>query len=152
MTQYPEQYLDGKNPAQKDQLAVLADTIEHAISQGDFERAANLMENNMAATWYALPPAKSKDILGVLVSGLDNTPPLLSAAHNILTASSADLANTQQLMESFDADDPRQMFVLSMFRMRDFRLHGRTVEALEQADSAEHHINQLRPGLDPRSG
>ena len=110
------------------------------------------MENNMAATWYALPPAKSKDILGVLVSGLDNTPPLLSAAHNILTASSADLANTQQLMESFDADDPRQMFVLSMFRMRDFRLHGRTVEALEQADSAEHHINQLRPGLDPRSG
>lgn len=150
--QYPEQYLDGQTPTHKDELALLADDIEHAVNQGALKRAANLIENNMAATWYALPPAKTREILGTLVNGLDDTPPLLSTTHKILTASAADLANTQDLMDSFDADDPRQMFVLSMYRMRDFRMHGRTVEALEQADSAEHHLEQLRPGLDPRSG
>ena len=150
--QYPEQFLDGKNPAQKDELALLADAIEHAIDNGELKRAAGLIEKNMAATWYALPPAKTRDVLGILIKGLDAPPPLLSAAHKILIASAADLANTQELMDSLDADDPRQMFVLSMFRMRDFRLHGHTVEALEQADSAEHHIAQLRPGVDPRSG
>lgn len=152
MTQYPEQYLDGNTLAQKDELAVLADVIEQAIRQGELQRAADLMEKNMAATWYALPPAKTRETLGVLVNGFQGTPPLLAAAYKILTASAADLANTRELMESFDADDPRQMFVLSMFRMRDFRLHGMTVEAMEQADSAEHHIAQLRTGLDPRSG
>lgn len=136
----------------KDELAILVEDIEHAINENTLERAASLFAEDIAATWFAFHPAKTQEILGLLVGELDDPPPIISAAHHILTATTADLIHTRELMESLDTDDHGQIFTLSMFRMADFRLHGRIVEALEQAENAEHYIAQLRPGLDPHSG
>lgn len=145
-------HLNSKSASPKDDLARLVVDIERALEQRNYARAAQLVQGNIAAAWFSFPTAQLTEILGRLVRNLQEPPPFVAAAYRILTASSADLTNTHGLVESLDSDDPAQMFVLAMFRMSDYRIHGHITEGLEQVDTAEHYLSQLRSGLDPRGG
>lgn len=145
-------HLNSKPASPEDDLARLVADIERALEQRHYARAAQLVHTNIAASFFGFPTAQFTEILGRLVRNLQEPPTFVSAAYRILTASSADLAHTNGLMESLDSDDPAQMFVLAMFRMSDFRIHGHITEALEQVDTAEHYLSQLRAGLDSRGG
>ena len=145
-------HVDGTSSPQNDELAQLAARIEHAVRVEDFRQAACLVEENIASAWFAFPESRAVEILRILVHKLDQPPALLKAAYRILTATRAGLANTRELVESIDKECPRQMYVLSIFRMVDFRRHGNITDALEQADSVDAYIEQMRPSLNPRGG
>ena len=136
--------LNSKVPPEKDELALVVESIERAVERRDFNQAASLMNESVAAAWFGLPPHRITEILEQIVRNMERPPPFIAAAYNILTASTATLDNTKILMDSFDADDPRQMFALAMYRIGDFRFHGYTTKAMEQVDSAEAYLQQLR--------
>lgn len=143
--------LNSKASADKDELALLVEAIERALARRDYYEAANLIEQNLAATWFGFPKHRTSEILGLIVRNMERPPPLLVVTHRIMTASNADLSNTEPLLEALDAEDPGQMLSLAMFRMVDYRFHGRTTEASEQVDTAEANLAELRDKLPPQS-
>jgi hypothetical protein len=140
--------LNNKRSVHHDQLTRLANTIERALVRRDFSRAASVVDENFAATLFTFPPHRGAEILDQIVSNLDQPPPFLAAAHAIMRASQAELNNTRALTETFDEDNHSQMFLLALFRMADFRMHGRIAEAVEQVDSAETHL--AHPSFSPQ--
>lgn len=149
----PDQtHLDGETSPQRDDLSVLITKIETFMRHGNFDDAANLLEANIAAAWFGIPPAQMARVLQTLLTELPSPPLLLTAAHRILTASRADRIDSHELLSKIDTDDPQQMFVLAMFRMNDLRMQGRAVEALAQADVIEELLGKMRFVLDPRGG
>ena len=143
--------LNSKASATKDELALLVEAIESALARRDYREAASLIEQNLAATWFGFPTHRTSEVLGLIVSKLERPPPLLVATHKIMTAPGSDLSNTAPLLENLDTDDPGQMLALAMFRMADYRFHGRTTEASEQIDTAEANLAQLRDKLPRQS-
>ena len=109
--------MDRQNPPQrnskvssrKDDLALLVEAIEDALERHDYSRAAELIEQNLAATWFGFPTHRTAEILGLIARNLERPPPLLVVTHKIMTAASPDLSNTEPLMEALDAEDPGQM-------------------------------------------
>src|SRR5699024_1219257 len=148
MELHEDPQLNNKRPVHSDELARLAETIERALARRDFTRAAAILDENFAATLFSFPPHRTAEIFELIVTNLDRPPPVLVTAHTIVRAAGADLRNTRALTESFDPNDPSQMFLLSLFRMADFRMHGRIVEAVEQVDSAEQHL--AHPSFNPQ--
>jgi DNA-binding CsgD family transcriptional regulator len=140
--------LNNKRPVHHDELAQLAEIVERVLARRDFSRAATIIDENFAATFLSFPPHRSAEIFDQIVTNIDHPPPFLVTAHRIMRAAGADLDNTRALTESFDGGDPSQMFVLSLFRMADFRMHGRIAEAVEQVDSAETHL--AHPSFNPQ--
>lgn len=135
-----------------DELAGIVRLIEDAIDRNDFHAAATLVEENIAATWFGFHPSELPRILGRIAQRVGTSAPLLTAAYNILTATTAGEANTQTLRDGLNREDPRQLFVLAMFRMGNYRSHGQTTKAMAQADLIETYLAQMRPGLNPRGG
>ncbi len=136
----------------QDELAQFVQEVETLLAGEDYRGAAKLIEENIAAAWYGFHPARSAEILDILIHEVGEAFPLVMAAYKILAASNAGHANTQAIQDAIDADDPKQMFVLAMFRMADYRMHGRIHRALEQADTIESYLAQMQPELTPRSG
>lgn len=145
-------YLDNGDPHSPDELAQLAQSIEYAIEREEYFTAAAIVEKHLAATWFAFHPARTAEILEVLAHEVGDATPLVTAAYKVLSANNAGHTNTQALRDTIDHDDPQQMFVLSMFRMNDYRVHGMIHRALEQADTIESYLAQMRPSLTPGGG
>ena len=143
---------DEGEPFSLDKLAQFVQQVEDVLAQQDYAAAASLVEENIAATWFGFEPARTSEILKLLTEEVGEAAPLVTAAYRILSASQAGLTNTQALQDQLDSEDPKQMFVLAMFRMSDFRVHGMISRALEQADVIETHLAKMRPRLNPSGG
>src|SRR5690625_56468 len=129
---------------QADELARIRHEIERALQRNDFTQAARLIEQDLGSAWYGFPPHRTAEILRRVADNVELVQPQLAAAHKILTSSRADLSNTEALVEVLDADDHEHMFALAMFRMVDYRMHGRMVSALEQLESVEAHLAPMQ--------
>lgn len=152
MEQQNSSRLNNKIPPILDDLAEFARGVERALHQRDFSRAAWLIEENIGATWYGFPPHRTSVILRQIVENLNRPPPLLLATYRIISSSTADISNTQMLMESLDADSPSQMYILAMFRMTDFRMHGYLARAVEQGETVKDQLRQISSGNPSRDG
>ena len=150
MTGRPQQHTGASNPY--DALAVLTHTINDAIAQNDLYTASSLVENNIAAVWFGIPPTKMVEVLDVLVNQTDSPSPLLQAAYRILSAQLAGEFKSQPLLSAIDDDDPQQLFVLTMFRINDLRQKGRIREAFAQTESLNDLLGKMRYNLDPNGG
>src|SRR5690625_1080595 len=129
---------------QTDELAGITHEIEQTLQRNDLTRAAGLIEQDLGITWYGFPPHRTAEILRQVVDNVELVPPQLATMHKILTSSQAELSNTEALVEALDADDHEHMFALAMFRMVDYRMHGRMVSALEQLESVEAHLTPMQ--------
>lgn len=136
----------------RDELARIVGQIRDVLALQDYHVAAQLVEANIAAVWFGFDPADLTGVLRRIAHHVGNEAPLLVAAYEILTASSRDETNAPALLERLNLHDTRQLFVLAMFRMRDYRLHGHTSLAIQQADFIEEYLEILRPELSPRGG
>ena len=142
---------NSKVSSRKDDLALLVDAIEDALERHDYSRAAELIEQNLAATWFGFPTHRTAEILGLILRNLERPAPFLVVTHKIMTSAGPDLSNTEPLVDALDTEDPGQMLALAMFRMTDYRFHGRTTEANEQVETAEENLAKLRDKLPPQS-
>ena len=135
-----------------DDLSVLVAQVEAFIANESFDEAAHLLEENIAALWFGLRPARMASVLKILVRRLPSPPVLLLAANRILMSSETERANARAFLSEIDGNDPQQMFILAMFRMHDLRMQGRVVEALDQAEVIEELLGKMRFVLDPHGG
>ena len=138
--------------ASVDGLARFVQSVEDALAQQDYALAASLVEENLAATWFGFARERTAEILQLLAHEVGDAAPVARAAYSILSASQAGIMNTKDLQDVLDHNDPKQMFVLSMFRMNYYRIHGLTNRALEQAEMLEVYLNEMRPTLNARDG
>lgn len=135
-----------------DALARFVAQVQHHLHEGDLSTVAKLFESDMASAWYGFEPAKTAEILQQISTQLNSSTPILNAMMRLLTATSAGQFDDQGYLATVDSDDSYGMFVLSVFRMADLRLHGRSVEALEQAENLEEYLGKMRLLLDPQDG
>lgn len=138
--------------ALNDELAQFVQQVEEMIREHHISEAADLIESNVTSAWYGLDPIRTVEILQQILSTLKSPGPLFNAAIGILTATSAGQFDSHEYLATLDSNDPHEMFMLSMFRMTDLRLHGHTVDALEQGDNMEKHMGTMRLVLDPQNG
>lgn len=150
MSDQPHQ--NGKTLPEWDDLSALVAKVETSIHGKHFEDAAHLLEENIAAVWFGMQPARMAVVLETILDKLPSPPQLLVAAHRILTASRADRIDSRDILSRIDSTDPHQMFILAMFRMHDLRMQGRAVEALAQAEIIEELLGKMRFVLDLRGG
>lgn len=143
---------DNSASDQNDALAALIQDINDAIAQDQLDTAAHLVETNIAAAWFGIPPPELVEILGTLVSQPNSPSPLLQAAYRILSATLAGQLNSRELLDTIDTDDPQQLFVLAMFRINDLRQQGRTREAFQQTDYLHQLLGKMRHVLNPSGG
>lgn len=135
-----------------DELYQFAQQIELYLRAENFAQAAILMETYVGTSWYALKPDRRTEILQQILAHLDSQPPILKGLMGILTASSPGQFDDHSYLATLDMHDPYEMFMLSLFRMTDLRLHGRPVEAMEQAENLEAHLGKMRLLLDVQDG
>lgn len=135
-----------------DDLAELMQHIKDVIAQDDFQTAASLVEANIAAVWFGIPPSEMVEILQNLLNHLDSPTPLLQASYRILSATLTGESSSRELLATIDSDDPQQMFVLAMFRINELRQQGRAREAFQQTEHLEQLLGKMRFVLDPSGG
>ncbi|NWN89511.1 MAG: helix-turn-helix domain-containing protein [Micrococcaceae bacterium] len=145
-------HLRGEPASARDALALFAEAVENAIREENYPAAARLVETDIASAWFGIQSARLTEILHLFVTKNVTPCPLLKVAHQVLTTSTAGQLSSRELLASIDLNDPQQMFVLTLFRRADFRLKGRTIEALEQGDSLQEHLVRMNPLLDRTRG
>ncbi len=127
-----------------DDLALLVAKIEDHLSQGRYQEAATLFENNSTSAWFGFQPTRAVEILQLLITKTPAPRPILKSIVRLMTATSSGKFDSHQYVATIDSKDPQQMFLLSMFRMADLRFHGRAVEALEQSKQLETYLDQMQ--------
>lgn len=135
-----------------DALAHFVEQVEHYLRGDNLSDAAKLLEADMAAAWYGFEPARTAEILQQISTQMDSSTPILNGLARVLTATSAGQFDDQEYLASVNSADEHEMFMLSTFRMVDLRLHGRSVEALEQVENLEEYLGKMRLLLDPQDG
>ncbi len=139
-------------PGERNELAHFVEQVEQYIREENLPEAAKLLETDILAGWYGIEPARTAEILQLILTEIDSSTPLLKAVTSLLTATSVGQFDSQEYLATVDSDDPHEMFTLSIFRMADLRLHGRPVGALEQGDNLEEYLGKMRLLLDPQDG
>lgn len=136
----------------QDHLAAFVAQIEKALREERYQEAADLIEGSPAAAWFGMQPPQTVEILKLLVSKIPVHGSMLQAGYALLMASAAGQFDNQAFLATLDTNNAAQMFLLAMFRMSDFRVHGRTLEALEQSENLEEYLGKMHPTADSHDG
>ena len=136
----------------QDELALHAERIETAIDDEDFHGVIALIETDPAATWYGLPPTRTTEILQLLLRTVSPESRLLQIARLFYNRNSSGGFDSPEFLASLNFDDPREVYMLSLLRLGEFRLAGRTKDALEQATVMEQQLGRMQPLLDSYDG
>ena len=135
-----------------DELSVLAEAIEASLAREEYQHAVELLSRDITASWFALSPNRTIEIIHLLAAKSPDPSPFLKAAIRVFTEDNPGTLDCRSLLAEIRLNDPREMFVLSLMRMSDFRFKGRTREALEQSGEMEKHLGQMQPLLDSYDG
>ena len=135
-----------------DGLALLVSTIEDHLSQGQYQQAATLFENNSTSAWFGFHPTRAVEVLQLLITNTPAPRPVLESIVRLMTATRVGQFDSHHYVATVDGEDPHQMFLLSMFRMADLRLHGQPVEALEHSELLNVYLKQMNLGDDDPIG
>lgn len=135
-----------------DELALFVGQVEDHVRDDNIAAAAELIEANVPSAWFGLDPFRTVEIVQLILATLDSPALLFKAGMGILTASSAGQFDSHHYLSGLNSTDSHDMFMLSMFRMTDLRLHGHTVEALEQGDNLEKYLGNMGLLHDPQDG
>lgn len=144
--------IDDQISIETDDLALFAQDIETALNNQDFSTAANLIEQDAAAAWFSLGPSRAYEVLRLVSQYLSDKRPLKRIARAMLDSSATGRFDTPAFLSTVNFEDPREVFVLSMLRMSDYRLNGRATEALEQSYDLDAQFGQMQPLFDSHDG
>jgi len=126
-----------------DELALLVAKIEDHLRREQYQEAATLFENHSASAWFGFQPTRAVEVLQLLVAQTPAPRPILKAIIGLMTATTAGQFDSHHYLTTINSEDPTQMFLLSMFRMADLRMHGRPAEALEQSEQLKTYLEQM---------
>ena len=124
--------------------------IEAFIATESFDDAARLLEDNLAALWFGLHPSRMASVLEILIQTLP-TPPLLVAAHRILTASEAERADAYAFLSRLIAMTPNRCLSWRCFGCTIFAYRVASLRHLA-AEVIEGLLGKMRFVLDPHGG
>lgn len=133
-------------------LARTVEQIESALSSADYQEAERLFEADPAAVWFGFSPSRTFEVVELLVTERASPGLVARSFHQFMKTSSPGQFFNPEVLKSFDFNDPRQAFLISMFRMGGLRLHGRPVEALEPADTMRAQLGTMQSLFDSRGG
>lgn len=139
---------DYESASHHDDLAVHVKEIEAGLERADFDHVVRLIESDTAATWFGLSPSRSAEIMQLLLHHVSADSRLLQVVRGFFRENSAGGFDTPEFLSTFNFDDPREVYILTMLRMGSARLQGRTHDALEQCDLFEHQLGQMQPLVD----
>ena len=143
---------DSETSLDQDELALHAHEIETAMANEDFPRVIELIEADPAATWFGLPPTRTSEILQHLLRTDAPESRLLQVARLFYNQTSSGRLDSPEFLASLNFDDPREVYMLSVLRLAEFRLAGRTKDALEQGSVMEQQLGSMQPLLDSYDG
>src|SRR5690625_4482764 len=138
--------------SRRNELIGLADEIETALSGGNYEAAAQALERDILASWFAFPPTRTVEIIQLLATKLSSLSPFLQIALRIFTDDTPGALDCPQFLSSVNLQNPKEMFILSILRLADFRLKGRTHDGLLQSLATENHVWRMQPWPDSYHG
>lgn len=139
-------------PPSADELELLADEIEMALAAEDYAAASEAINRDINASWFSMRPSRTIEILKLLASKSPSPSPLLKTALSAFSKDDPGIIDSPSILAGIKTDDPREMFVLSVMRVADFRLKGRTRDALQQSLEMEKHLGMMQPLLDSHHG
>ena len=143
---------DYETSLDQDELALYAQRIETALDDEDFPRVIALIEADPAATWFGLPPTRTSEILQLLLRTVPAESRLLQIARLFYNQNSSGRLDSPEFLASLNFDDPREVYMLSVLRLGEFRLAGRTKDAMEQGAVMEQQLGEMQPLLDSYDG
>ena len=133
-------------------LDLLAAEIEEAIAAENYDAAVELFRRDLTSTWFALNPSRTLEIIQLLAVKASEPSPFTNAALKVFTDDVPGVIDSPTYLAGISLDDPHDMYVLSLIRMGDFRLKGRTRDALQQSLEMEKHVGKMQPLLDSHDG
>jgi len=136
----------------KHALALFVAEIEHAIEQGNFTKAEQLIEDNAAAAWFGLPPTRTYKIVQLLSSKHPTPGSIVSAASKLLDSSTRNHLDSPGYLAYIDTTNDQQLFMLAIMRMSELRIRGCVGEAFEQAENALQYLQKTRSMIDVEDG
>src|SRR5690606_4149086 len=98
------------------------------------------------------PPTRTVEIIQLLATKLSSLSPFLKIALRIFTDDTPGALDCPQFLSSVNLQNPKEMFILSILRLADFRLKGRTHDGLLQSLEMEKHVGRMQPLLDSYHG
>lgn len=143
---------DDETSLEADDLALSAQDIETALDNHDFSTVADLIEQDFAAAWFSLGPARTYEVLRLVPLHLPEERLFKRLARGLLNSSSTGRFDSPAFLASVNFEDPREVSVLSLLRMGDYRLNGRTTEALELSYDLDAQFGQRQPVFDVHNG
>lgn len=102
--------------------------------------------------WFGLETERFFQIIRALIKHYPATDPLVRTCFEMLAAPGTGSFDKTEIIESLDAEDPRQMVFLTLFRMFEYRLHGYPVEALQQSEILREYLGTMHPFAVSRAG
>lgn len=133
-------------------LARNVEQIEQALSRGDYEEAARLIEADWQAAWFGFNTSRFLEIMTFLVPQLKTPSRLFTLVHRVITSRKQGELFSRDTTAGIALDEPQQMFLVNLLRMANLRMRGRPVEALEQAEELNTQLGLMQPIYDTREG
>lgn len=135
-----------------DDLSLLAEEIETTLARQEFDKTAKLLARDVISTWFALHPSRTLEIIQILAAKDPDPSPFLKAALKVFSEDTPGTIDSPTVLSGIRLNEPRDMYVLSLLRVGDFRLKGRTRDALQQSFEMEKHLGRMQPLLDSHDG
>lgn len=137
---------------ERDELAQIATEIEQAVAEERYNDALTILQEDFTGVWFAISPSRTVEILQILSTHATNATPIVAAARQAFVTDQTGTADSPDVLASVDFSNPMELYALTMLRLSDYRLKGRTHEGLEQSFQLEHHLGLMQPLLDSSDG
>lgn len=129
-----------------DELALCACAVETAIENQSYSEAADVIEQDFPGVWFSIEPARTVEILHILLDHIGTERrPVLRAVGALLNSATVGYLDSPVFLSTINFQDPNAAYRVTLFRMGEYRLQGRTTEALEQSQKLSGYLGHMRP-------
>ena len=134
---------DYETSLQQDDLAQHAEEIETALDGENLNRVVAPLESDLAGTWFGIPPDRTLETMRLLFCTASNDSRLWQIARRFFSESPSDQFEIQA-SATFNLDDPRDVYLLTILRLGIARSQGCTQRGLEQCDLLEQQLGPIQ--------
>lgn len=98
-----------------DRLATVAEEMNRAYDEADYERIHRLIITETPAVWFGLETERFFHIIRALIKHYPATDILIRTCYEMLAARGPGGFDKAEIVDSLDPDNPTQMFFLTLF-------------------------------------
>ncbi len=137
---------------QVDELTLLEEDIEAALADHRYEDALEILDRDITSSWFALRPARIMEVIRILNAKSPAPTPFIQVAMRVVDDITPNGRNTSIPCAGLKLNNPRELYILSLLRMSNFRLRGHTRAALQQSCEMEKQLSKMQTLLDSHDG